>query len=76
MSVQTSNRLHYYFKTSNVVMWAEEVASEAGVPIEVVPTRARKDATCGLAIRTTPEWKARIESLFAEEGIAFELAAD
>jgi hypothetical protein len=76
MSVQAVNRVEYFFKTSNVVMWAEEVASEAGVPIEVVPTKARSDASCGLAIRTSSDWKDRIEALFAAEGIAFQRGTD
>lgn len=76
MSVQTVNRVEYFFKTSNVVMWAEEVASEAGIPIEVVPTKARTDASCGLAIRTSAEWKDRIEALFDAEGIAFQRAGE
>ena len=33
MSVQSVDQVEYLFKTSNVVMWAEEVASEAGIPI-------------------------------------------
>lgn len=74
MSVQAVNRVEYFFKTSNVVMWAEEVASDAGIPIEVVPTRARRESTCGLAIRAPADWRERIEALFDSEGIAFERA--
>ena len=73
MSGDKSAWPNFYFKTSNVVMWAEEVATEAEVPIEVIPTRARKEATCGLAIRTPPEEQARLETLFEAEGIAYEV---
>lgn len=72
MSVQSVDQVEYLFKTSNVVMWAEEVASEAGIPIEVIPTRARRESTCGLAIRAPADLRERLEALFASEGIAFE----
>ena len=66
---------NFFFKTSNVVMWAEEVATEQDIPIEVIPTRARTEATCGLAIRTPPEWQERLEGAFRAEGIAYEVEA-
>jgi hypothetical protein len=73
MSGDQQQWINFYFSTSNVVMWAEEVASEREIPIEVIPTRARKEATCGLAIRTSPDWRERLESVFEEEGISFEV---
>ena len=75
MSVNKSEWPNFFFKTRSVVMWAEEVATEREVPIEVIPTRARKDATCGLAIRTPPEWREKLEAVFDDEGIAFEVGA-
>ena len=73
MSGEAQQWVNFYFSTSNVVMWAEEVATEQEIPIEVVPTRARQDATCGLAIRTSPDWRERLETVFQEEGISFEV---
>ena len=75
MSGEQQQWVNFYFSTSNVVMWAEEVATEQEIPIEVIPTRARREATCGLAIRTSPDWRERLESVFQEEGISFEVDA-
>lgn len=75
MSGEKNSWPNFFFKTSNVVMWAEEVATEKEIPIEVIPTRARKEATCGLAIRTPPDWQGRLEEVFQAEGIAYEVEA-
>ena len=38
------------FDTSSAALWAEEVAQDAGIPVEVVPAPAESDAKCDLAV--------------------------
>ena len=59
------------FQTTTHVLWAEEVAQEEGVPVEVVP--APKDAknVCGLALRTQPDRLEELMELLGAEGIPF-----
>lgn len=61
----------FLFDSSTHVMWAEEVAQEEGVPVEVVPApRGLKDV-CGLALRTPANNAGALERLLTEEGINF-----
>ena len=61
----------FLFDSSTHVMWAEEVAQEEGVPVEVVPApRGLKDV-CGLALRTSAKYAGGLERLLTEEGIDF-----
>jgi len=62
---------YFLFETNSDVMWAEEVAGESGVPVEVVPApRGAKDK-CGMAIRTLPDHGEAFAAVLAEEGISF-----
>lgn len=45
----------FTFDTTHHALWAEEVASEAGIPSEVVPAPPAAAARCNLALRTLPE---------------------
>lgn len=54
-------------------MWAEEVAVERKMPVEVVPAPREAKAKCGIAIRTLPDRIEAMEKLFQDEGIPYRL---
>jgi hypothetical protein len=62
----------FLFESATLVMWAEEVALEAGVPVEVVPAPRGRGDICGLAIRTTPHQEEALDAALREEGIPFQ----
>jgi hypothetical protein len=61
----------FLFPTTTHVLWAEEVAVEGGVPVEIIPAPAGFKKLCGLAIRALPERGAELEALFGAEEIPF-----
>ena len=61
----------YLFESGTHVLWAEEVARERGIPVEVVPAPPGFSDLCGLAIRTTVGHAAALEASLEEEGIVF-----
>ena len=54
-------------------MWAEEVAREQGVAVEVVPAPEGVDAKCGMALEVLPESLDNLQALLSKEGIPFKL---
>jgi hypothetical protein len=66
----TGTRL-YLFETSTHVLWAEEVAIEHGIPVEIVPAPRGARNACGLALRTFADAGKTLETLLREEGILF-----
>jgi hypothetical protein len=59
------------FDSTNAALWAEEVAKENGIPVEVVSAPADSDAKCDLALVTLA---ARVDDLERElraAGVAF-----
>lgn len=42
----------FVFDTTTAALWAEEVARDGGIPVEVVPAPAEADARCDLALVT------------------------
>ena len=61
------------FDTTHHAMWAEEVAREQGVPVEVVPAPEGVDAKCGMALEVLPESLENLQALLNQEGIPFRL---
>lgn len=61
----------YLFETSTHVLWAEGVALERGIPVEVVPAPADAARVCGLALRTFRNAGDALETLLQNEGIPF-----
>lgn len=59
------------FQTTTHVLWAEEVAQEKGIPVEVVPAPRRATDICGLALRTLESRVEDLIRLLEEEGISF-----
>lgn len=62
----------YVFHTSHHAMWAEEVARELDIPIQVVAAPSSADAKCGIALQTAPDRAAELESALKAEGIHFQ----
>jgi hypothetical protein len=63
----------FLFESTTRVLWAEEVAGEGGVPVEVVPAPPGVEDICGLALRTLPERAGALASLLEAEGIPYRL---
>lgn len=61
----------FLFDSTTAMMWAEEVAQEGDVPVEVVPAPKGVPDICGLALRTSPGHAGALERLLGEEGIKF-----
>lgn len=61
----------FLFESATRVMWAEEVAREAGVPVDVVPAPTGTRDVCGLALQTFPQHAGTLERILREEGIRF-----
>ncbi|CAN5364083.1 hypothetical protein BH23GEM4_BH23GEM4_22990 [soil metagenome] len=54
------------FETTHHALWGEEVAREAGVPVEVVPAPAAAHARCNLALVTLPDEVSRLRRVLDE----------
>jgi len=59
------------FDSANAVLGAEEVAEDAGVPVEVVPAPAESAAKCDLALLTALARAPELEQALASEGVPF-----
>jgi len=62
----------FLFESTTHVFWAEEVAQEEGVPVEVVPAPPGMRDTCGLALRTPHHRASSLEAVLRGEGIPFQ----
>ncbi len=61
----------FVFDTTSAALWAEEVAEEAGIPVEVVPAPADSEATCDLALVTREADVAVLEAVLSAAGVHF-----
>ena len=61
------------FDTTHHAMWAEEIAREQGVAVEVVPAPEGVDAKCGMALEVLPESLDSLQEALSKEGIPFTL---
>jgi hypothetical protein len=61
----------FLFETTTEVFWAEEVAEDEGVPVEVVPAPEGMNDLCGLAIRTLQDHAGAFSRILEKEGISF-----
>ena len=59
------------FDTSHHALWAEEIAKEKGVAVEVVPAPEGTSAKCGMALEVLAESYDNLKSILAQEGIPF-----
>ena len=68
---ETSIRPLFTFDTTHHALWAEEIASERGMPNEVVPAPPEANARCNLALEVLAEDEARLSAALVEEGVPF-----
>jgi hypothetical protein len=59
------------FDTTHHAMWAEEVAREQGVAVEVVPAPEGVDAKCGMALEVLPDSLESLQAALSKEGIPY-----
>jgi hypothetical protein len=59
------------FDTTHHALWAEEVARDQGIAVEVVPAPEGVDAKCGMALEVTPASLEDLKGLLTKEGIPF-----
>lgn len=62
----------YTFQTSHHAMWAEEVAREREIPIEVVAAPSTAEAKCGIALQTEADRASELEAALESEGIQYQ----
>ncbi len=68
MSATTDLRI-FTFDTTHHAMWAEDVAREHDLPVEVVPAPADGQAMCGAALRVADTHRPELEAALQGEGI-------
>ena len=61
----------FVFDTTNAALWAEEVAREAGIPVEVVPAPSESLARCDLALITLAGCSGRLAEALGAAGVRF-----
>jgi hypothetical protein len=59
------------FDTTHHALWAEEVAQEAGIPVEVIPAPPAAKARCNLALAALPEDVERLADELRAQGVPF-----
>ena len=64
------NRL-VVFDTTHHALWAEEVARDKGIDVEVVPAPEGVDAKCGMALEVVTEQYDDLKNALASESIPF-----
>lgn len=63
----------FTFDTTHHALWAEEVARDADIPVEVVPAPPASHARCNLALECLPEDIDRLVARLSKSGVAYEL---
>jgi hypothetical protein len=59
------------FDTTHHALWAEEVARDQGIAVEVVPAPEGVDAKCGMALEVMTASYGDLTKLLEQEGIPF-----
>lgn len=61
----------YLFETTTFVFWAEEVARDLGIPVEVIPAPPPRGDLCGTALRVVEAATQDLETAMTDVGIPF-----
>lgn len=61
----------FTFDTTHMALWAEEVARDGGIPVEVIPAPPEAEALCDLALATLPNRAPGLASLLEAAGVGF-----
>lgn len=59
------------FDTTHHALWAEEIARDQGIAVEVVPAPEGADAKCGMALEVKTSSYEDLKGLLAKENIPF-----
>jgi hypothetical protein len=70
--MSSSAHATFTFESSHHALWAEDLARERDIPIEVVPAPGLSEARCGLALRIEGTRASDLEAACQAEGIRFE----
>ena len=65
------DRALFVFPTTDMAMWAEEIALEQDIPAELVPAPTGSDALCDLALETFKDQAGRLAPALEAEGVDF-----
>ena len=63
------------FETTHMALWAEEVAREHAIPVEVIPAPPERQARCDLALACRPIDLDRLRQRLAFAGVEFQVEA-
>ncbi len=63
----------FLFDTTHHALWAEELAGEKGVPVEVIVPPSDANAKCGIALRTRGQDGPVLEAHLQEEEVEYSL---
>lgn len=61
----------FIFETTHHAMWAEDVAREQAIPVEVVPAPPEGGAKCGIALRIPGRHADELTNALDEERILY-----
>ena len=61
------------FDTTHHAMWAEELAREQEIAVEVVPAPEGVDAKCGMALEVLPDSLESLQVILEKEGIPYKV---
>ncbi|HEX7051436.1 MAG TPA: putative Se/S carrier-like protein [Longimicrobiales bacterium] len=61
------------FDTTHHALWAEEIALERGLAVQVIPAPPAAAARCDLALETLPEDVEALTAALAAAGVAFRI---
>lgn len=64
-------RALFTFETTHHALWAEEIATEAGIAAEVVPAPPAARARCNLALETLPAEEEELARELERAGVPF-----
>ena len=65
------NRALFVFPTTDMALWAEEIAGEHGIPAELVPAPPGSEALCDLALETFADQAALLVPALQAERVDF-----
>lgn len=64
-------RALFTFETTHHALWAEEIATDAGIAAEVVPAPPAARARCNLALETLPGDEEALQRELDRAGVPF-----
>jgi hypothetical protein len=61
----------FTFETTHHALWAEEIARDAAIPVDVVPPPPAARARCDIALETLADFEAPLADLLNASGVTF-----